>query len=232
LVRPTPVDEAFLPALEVDRFRWPNVCDALLEQSGAHLDDVARRLLAAAAAGQRVVAIGSCQRGMGCTTTLLCFARQLANQARTVAMVDADFRHPDLAARLGVAVTVGWDDVLRDERPLAEALVRSGQDRLALLPLRGTTPDGSVLAGNLPSSTSLRVLRQHFDLVLLDLGPVLENTAVAAGRPDAERAGVDAAVLVHNPQTTARGDLHHVAEALERVGVPAIGIAETFTAAA
>jgi Mrp family chromosome partitioning ATPase len=143
-------------------------------------------------------------------------------------MADADFQQPQLAERLGLAVETGWEDVLRNEVPLAEAVVQSCQDHLALLPLRATTRDASVLVDSLRSSTNLRVLRHHYHMVLVDLGPVLDERAAVPALKLAQRSGIDSALLVRDARTTTDDDLRAAVASFAGVGVPAIGIVETF----
>ena len=231
-VRLTPSRDAFQPAVQVERFSWPAICDRIAARLRHGLDHAADQLVKAAGEGRRVVAITGCHRGEGCTTTLLCLARHLATAELPVAMVDADFQRPELAERLGIATPAGWEDVLRDQLPLADAVVSSVQDHVSLLPVRSVPADAEEIAGNLPASISLRVLRHHYGMVLVDLGPVLDASVAAAALKLAERSGIDAALLVRDARVTSDDELREATRALTSAGVTTLGVAETFVATA
>lgn len=231
-VRLTPARDAFRPAVQVEQFAWPRICDRIAERLRHGLDHAAEELTKAAGEGRRVVAIAGCRRGSGCTVTLLCLARHLATAELPVAMVDADFQRAELAARLGIATPAGWEDVLRDQLPLADAVVSSVQDHVSLLPLRGVPADAEELAGSLPASISLRVLQHHYGIVLVDLGPILDPLVAGPALKLAERSGIDAALLVRDTRVTTDDDLRAATRALAGAGVSTVGIAETFVATA
>jgi Mrp family chromosome partitioning ATPase len=174
--KPGPTVEArFKPALEVDRFRWPAVCEDLLNRYALYLQPAVEALIAADDAGRSLIGIGAAASGSGCTTVLACLARMLVQAGKTVAVVDGDFTAPGLAAQLGLAVQTGWEDVLSGGVPLAESVVYSLGDCLALLPLvRGGAASAERLE-TIHASVTAGVLRYHYDLVLFDLGAVLDR---------------------------------------------------------
>jgi Mrp family chromosome partitioning ATPase len=231
-VRLTPSRDAFQAAVQVEQFSWPAICGRIAERLRHGLDHAADQLVKAAGEGRRVVAVTGCRRGEGCTTTLLCLARHLATAELPVAMVDADFQKPELAERLGIATPAGWEDVLRDQLPLADAVVSSVQDHVSLLPVRTALVDAEEIAGNLPASISLRVLRHHYGMVLVDLGPVLDASVAAAALKLAERSGIDAALLVRDARVTSDDELREATRSLTGAGVTTLGVAETFVATA
>jgi Mrp family chromosome partitioning ATPase len=84
--------------------------------------------------------------------------------------VDADLRTAGLSGQLGLSVTAGWEDVLGGEATLGEVVVTSLEDNLALVPRRQVARPGERLTGSLRSAVSFDMLREHFDLVLVDGG--------------------------------------------------------------
>jgi MinD-like ATPase involved in chromosome partitioning or flagellar assembly len=107
---------------------------------------------------------------------MLASARQLAQHGLRVVLADANFARPDLAAYLGIAAQVGWEDVLARQSSLADALVEATADRLTLLPLKGPISPQEVPLDLSLASENLKHLRRSYDLVLVD-GGALDDAA-------------------------------------------------------
>ena len=207
-----PAEREFKPAWEVDHFTWPRLCRRLIARAAEELDRLADALLAANNQGRKVLAIAGCRRGEGATTLLLCAARRLAERGIKPVLVDADLGRPRLAKRLGVQPQIGWDETTEEEgRRVDQAIVEASANNVALLPAREPADDGGRPAGD-PSrlAACLKILRNHYDMVLVDLGP-LEDAGLTDGAWSRTAAGmIDAVVLVHNRS-------HHVGRATEGV---------------
>jgi Mrp family chromosome partitioning ATPase len=224
---PMPVDR-FRPAYQVDQFAWSPTAGKLSLSAGLQLDRLADGLAAGLSEGRKVIGLGACSQGEGCTTLLLCAARRLAQHGLNVLMVDADVDHPCLARRLGLMPETGWEDVLAGRVPPAEAVIESIQDRLSILPLRGLSAEQDTPARlTVSPATSLAVLREHYELILVDLGEL--NNAMPAGQPlEAAAHWLDAVVLVHNVRTTPQAELMQTRDRLQMAGIAEAGIAENF----
>ena len=227
-----PMGHKFEPAWQVDHFTWPRVCRRLIARAAEELDRFADALLALNAQGQKVLAIGGCHRGEGATTLLLCAARRLAERGIKIVLVDADLDRPRLAKRLAVEPQFGWDETVDTDGPLLDqAIVEATANNLALLPARGSPTDSGQHTSD-PSrlSACLRTLRDHYDLVLVDSGP-LDDAWSADGvlAPNAVEM-IDAVVLVHNPRITSEDQLLAFEQQLATVGIAAAGIVENFVA--
>jgi len=199
------VESRFKPALEVDRFRWSAACDELIYHHSDRLRPALEALRTADDVGRSLIGLGAAAPGVGCTTVLACLARLLADAGKSVAIVDGNFAAPGLAAQLGLAVETGWENVLAGAVPLAESVVYSLADRVALLPLaagrHGDSPaeSGAAAAETLESihaSVTAGVLRYHYDLVLFDLGTVVDPLQGPIARRLARQCRLDGIVLV------------------------------------
>jgi len=225
------VDEDFQPAVRVESFTWPGTCRRLVRQMPNAWDGVVSRLLEQnPMRGSQVVGIAGCRRGAGCTTVLLCLAKRLTELGVSIAMVDADLGRPDLARQLAVAVQSGWDDVLRDGLPLRDVMVESRSDRAVLLPTREPMPAAQQGTGGLPASISLGVLRRHYRLVLVDLGPLLDVPYEPLAMGLIGQAGIDSVLLVHDVRQPNEVDRLQATSRLHQAGTTVIGITETFAA--
>lgn len=224
-------------AFEVDHFSWPDLCDKLLEQQSSQFDQLVGQLVTESALGRKVVAITGSRRGDGRTTLALSLARRLAATAVKVVVVDADFEVPQLAARLGMTVQSGWENVLTDGLPVWDGLVESLHDRVAILPLapRPTNSAGQPTPAEFVAKHAdairqhLEALRKEFDVVLVDAG------AVKAVRPDAKPRGplalagsLDAAIMVSDARTTVPGRTAELQRRLLEAKIIPLGIAENF----
>ena len=180
----------------------------------------------------KVLAICGCQRGEGATTLLLCAGRRLAKRGLQVVMVDANLVDPQLARRLGLLPEFGWEEVLAGRLPLEEVVIESVHNQLAVLPLRepfaGTdqpTEDQRRLADN------IETLAAHYDLVLLDLGPLEDPNVVGGWLARGLGSRLDAIALVHNVRDTARERLAEIQRCLAATDIAQAGIVENFAAA-
>jgi Mrp family chromosome partitioning ATPase len=187
--------QQFKPALEVDRFRWSPVSETLVRHHAGRLDNLVSTLMAADDAGRSLIGIAGMTRGVGCTTLVACAARLLVDAGKTVAIVDGNFAAPGLASALGLPIQAGWENVLAGGAPLAEAVVHSIGDQLAVLPLaRG----GAALAEKLDSiqaSVTAGVLRYHYNIVLVDLGALDNPGQAGVACKIAKQCRLDAVIL-------------------------------------
>lgn len=174
--------------------------------------------------------MAGCRRGEGATTLLLCVARRLAERGIKPVLVDADLAEPRLAARLGVQPQFGWDETEEQGRALDQAIVEATANNLALLPVRDPSADGGRPTGDLAQLPAcINVLRDHYDMVLVDLGP-LEDPAPVSRTVGRTTRLVDAMVLVHNHRITSAEHLAACQEELAAAGTAMVGIVENFVA--
>lgn len=222
----------FQPAWQVDRFTWPKVCRRLITKANDELDRLADAITAVHDNGQKVLGMAACRRGEGATTMLLCAARRLGERGIRVAIVDADLNRPRLAKRLGVQPQFGWNEATESQAwSLDQAVVEATGNNVALLPIRDTSLDRHRIEGDDSNLTEyIHTLRDHYDLVLVDLGP-LENLAWHGNAPAWTRGGtVDSILLVHNEQVTSEDDLAEVEHHLSEAGISVTGLIENFVA--
>ncbi|MFO0922868.1 MAG: hypothetical protein U0905_10320 [Pirellulales bacterium] len=155
-VREESPQESTLPfqaVWEVDAFQWPSVIHDLHRRDPSILVEVGKHLRNACRTGLKVIAVTS--EG----------ARTRANDRRsvhgtscrgksglTVALMDADLHHPELADKLNLEMAHGWEEaVLRSYRSKKRP-IHSIEDRITLIPpdlpsqsiaTRSRSPQGS-----------------------------------------------------------------------------------------
>ena len=220
----------FKPAWQVDRFTWPRICRRLMARAAGEFDRLADALLAANARGQKALALAGCSRGEGATTLLLCAARRLAERGIKLVLIDADLNRPRLAKRLGVQPQSGWNDPSeQDGTFLDPAVVEAAANNLAISPVRELSPPkGPTAADWSRFAACVETLKNHYEMVLVDLGPLesIESFGDMLGRSAAGK--IDAVLLVHNPRVTSEERLAAVEQQLTDAGIALAGRIENF----
>lgn len=197
-----PPTTAFNPAYEVDAFRWPKITDQLLSEFHELMIPVAEYVLDANEQGRSLVGIAGTRPNVGCSTMLLSLARLIGSVGKTVALVDANFAKASLARDLGLEISTGWEQALTGELPLAECVVKSLEDRMALLPLSGPNPNANKLLNNIQTSVTAGVLRYHYDLVLFNLGAAAEAPQDFAAYEVMQHCRLDANLIIADTENT------------------------------
>jgi Mrp family chromosome partitioning ATPase len=218
--------QPFRPAWQVESFAWPTTTQRLWREAGDEVDRLADHLLQGRTRGHKVVGVAGCQRGEGCTTTLLAVAWRLAERGLAVALVDADFDQPRLAAALGLTPEMGWEDVFDGKLPLREVAIESQRDGMMLVPLRDAESALSDSPGD--PAADLKCLRAHADLVLVDLAEFPGGSTRARRLRAAAVQAVDAAVLVHNVRRGSSAGLDQSIARISAAGIHLAGVAENF----
>lgn len=215
----------FAPLWEVDNFHWPAVCERLLAGEQSYFAQSGEKLKGAVQDGLRVLAVAATRRGDGSTTLALCLARSAAAAGLNVALVDADIARPELADCLGLEVECGWQTVAAGKAPLADAAIRSLEDRLTVFPIKADEKHKLTLADP-RAGELLRNVASHFDLVLVDMGHVTGGTGPLL--PPMTPAPIGAAVVVRDARSVTESSARIVGLKLHAAGIEAVGLAENF----
>jgi Mrp family chromosome partitioning ATPase len=203
---------------------WPPVVLSLEQRWGDRFDQMAATLMEARQRQQcRILLFTSCHRAEGRSTLVLTLARALARRAGRFLLVDGDLTGPMLGRLLGLRPIVGLEDVVESGHSLADALIEAPDDHLTVLPLRVAVERPRAFLESSAWSSVLSRIRREFDLALIDGGPLF--TGLSAAPP---HRSVDAAILVHNGNTTGERATARARASLEAAGIPLLGLAETF----
>jgi Mrp family chromosome partitioning ATPase len=218
----------FRPLLEVDGFLWPKTVGRLAASTHEALEKITEDLLGRASRNQRVIGWQACRHGDGCSTLLLAAARHLAERGLKVALVDADFRHPGLARRVGLTPTSGWEEVAAGRLSLAEVMVESLRDGISLAPWCIAAEEEAPSAAK-PSdpASALEALCQAYDIVLVDLGRGNSNGAHAELLASL-RSRLDVVLVVHNVGEVPAAELNRVCQGLSQTGKAELAVVENF----
>jgi hypothetical protein len=108
-------------------------------------------------------------------------------------------------------------------------VVESVADRLAVLPVRQTpSATGKGAASETRLVESIQTLAAHYDLVLLDPGPLEELSALGASLARGIGGRLDAIALVRHGGVTPPEDLDEVRRWLAETEIVQVGVVENF----
>lgn len=213
----------FVPAWETDQIQWPRMADRLIE-----IDDrfsaTGRELAGAVRDGLRTLAITSTYRGEGRTTIAMNLARSAAAEGLQVALVDADLDNPTLASAAGIAAAHGWHECVRVELPLEEAAVASLAEGVTILPLTDDVRRSTVTTSGPEFKSMLEQLSGHYDLVIVDYGPL----GVSDAQPP-RPVTADAALLVRDIRCTSADQAIAAVAKVRKMGPQSVGVVQNFT---
>ena len=135
----------------------------------------------------KVVAITSSLPGEGKTTSSICLARTLALSGKKVVLVDCDLRQRAVKRILEREPDTGLLEVLNGDAALDAALLPDTVSSAMILPLSNAAFTPKDVFGSPAMTDLLGVLRQRFDMVVLDTAPVLlvTDTRILSGLTDA-----------------------------------------------
>jgi protein-tyrosine kinase len=173
---------------------------------------------AASARPLRTLAVTSCARGEGRSTTSLNLAYAAARDGREVVLVECDLRRPKLAALLDLAPRPGLAEVVEGKAELAQAITRV--NGLSVI-CAGEARDAASVLRSPRLGATLDALRASFPLVVFDAPPALAFA-------DASRlaAATDGVLLVVRAGATPREVVRMAVDSLSEkvVGIVLNGV--------
>jgi capsular exopolysaccharide synthesis family protein len=166
----------------------------------------------------KTVLIASPDHGEGTSTVAAGLAVALAQRTGLrILLVEANFRTPGLAERLGVSADVGFGGALAGDVSLDSATVESHTPNLTVLPAGA---DGSARLLDGPRVGFLMSeLADKSDVVVIDAPPVLPYADALS-----LASKVDRVVLVTQADRTQRGRLERAKDELEKAGAVILGV--------
>jgi capsular exopolysaccharide synthesis family protein len=172
---------------------------------------------AAAASSVKTLAVTSAVPGEGRSATACGLALLFAEAGQRVLVVDAELRHPRLAAFLGQENAAGLSTVL-DGTAVLEQVLQPWGAGLWLLASGRTPPNPSELLSSPRMTELVDDVRKRFDVVIFDCPPLLPVTdaAVVAAR-------ADGTLLVVRARRTTSAQVTQAVRALHAVNATLLG---------
>jgi capsular exopolysaccharide synthesis family protein len=174
----------------------------------------------------RSVAVCSPLKGEGKTTVATNLAAAVARAGWTVIVVDADMRHPQVAARLDVSGTRGLGDILAGSCTLDDALtdIEVGEGRLRVLASGRPPPNPSELIASREMRNLLTELGVMADLVVIDTPPTLQ-----VGDAIALLDQVSGVLVIGRLGKTTREAMRRMLSVVQTAGGDTLGVVATAT---
>ena len=167
----------------------------------------------------RVVQITSPEVGDGKTTLAANLAVSAANSGKRVLLLDADFRRPKVQKLFGLKGPDGLAAILEGKVELDEATRDTPVDNLWIIPCGKRTKNPADLLTAHRFAELVDVVREKYDMVILDSPPLLAVTDPAAIAPR-----VDTVVLVTRLANRTREATTRAREMLASLGASVLGI--------
>ncbi len=124
-------------------------------------------------AGCKIIGVTSALRGEGKSTTSINVAYTMAQTGQKVLLLEADLRLPNIARRLGLKTKPGLSNLLVGQCQGRDVLQDSGLlDNLRVISAGDVPPNPAELLGSEQMASTLKVLAESFDVIVVDLPPV------------------------------------------------------------
>ena len=123
----------------------------------------------------KVIALTSAMAGEGKTVTAvnLALAAARANPERRILLIDADLRRGQVADVLGIKGRPGLSELLAGECEVRDLVRRFHATRMAVITAGATPEEPTQALASARMKQFLKVVREHFDEVYVDLPPTL-----------------------------------------------------------
>jgi polysaccharide biosynthesis transport protein len=169
--------------------------------------------------GHKVIQVTSPNPGDGKTTLAANLAASIATSGKRTLLIDADFRRPRVHKVFGLEGETGLSDVMAGHVELTDAIQETPIENLSVLICGKRPANPAELLTSSQFQQLLEVLREKYDLVIIDTPPVLAVTDSLAVAPR-----VDGVLLVIRLSKSARSAAQKALEALESLGINVLGI--------
>lgn len=166
-----------------------------------------------------IIGVTSSMRGEGKSTTAINLSYVLAESGKRVLLIDADLRLPSVAKNLNIEQSPGLTDILvGPETGQSGVLKARVLDNWYILPSGVLPPNPSELLGSRRMATTLKVLAERFDYIIIDLPPVNVVSDALAVSPH-----ITGMVLVIREDYTEKKELENCFRQLELSNVNVLG---------
>lgn len=136
-----------------------------------------------------IICVSSSLPGEGKSLTSINLAHSLSQLNKKVLLIDCDLRKPSVASKLNLGPSQGLSNYLVRQCEIKQAVKTiklSGEVSLDVLPAGDIPPNATELLSSERMSRMLELLRECYDVILLDLPPIKEvsDAMVVSGAAD------------------------------------------------
>ncbi|PJM78663.1 polysaccharide biosynthesis tyrosine autokinase [Bifidobacterium scaligerum] len=171
----------------------------------------------------RLLVITSTDPSEGKTTVSSNVAVALAEEGKSVLLIDADLRHPSVAHKLGIEGHVGLSHVLSRQASPADVIQKYWKQNLHIMPAGKRPANASILLNSDIMKEMVEQALTQYNYVIIDTAPLsVASDATVFGR----MAG--GLVLVTGKGVVEKKELEGTAQALKTAEVPILGFIFNF----
>jgi len=224
--RPAPMSrQRLVPGWTADRFAWPAIARELVVRLPQVFDILRQTVCGQLLVEGNRLAVSTARRYVGGTTLAISLATALEAPGMRVLLVDADIARPSLTSRSGLTPFESWHQTEPSLASISRCLVGARNSGTVLMPLRfeeGSQPGAGLLRR---LATLLQLVQPHFDLVIVDAGPISQWSLMI----DDARTLADGLVLVHDAARGGGRDLGQAQHQAQLLGMQRIAAIENFS---
>lgn len=165
----------------------------------------------------KTIVITSSEPGEGKSTTAGNLALSFAQAEKKTIIVDCDLRKPSLHKKFKISNISGLSDVLIGREKL-ETAIHKHNNKLDILVSGKIPPNPSEMLGSKAMTRLIEVLKENYDMVILDTAPL---QAVTDAQILSTKA--DGVILVVRAESTKKESVIQAKSLLEKVGANILG---------
>ena len=170
-----------------------------------------------------LVVITSTEPLEGKTTVSVNVASAIAEEGKSVLLIDGDLRHPSVARALGLEGHVGLSHILSGQASPREIVQQYWKPNFHILPAGKRPGNASILLNSVIMTELIDQALTQYDYVILDTAPLsVANDAAIFGKQ------TDGVVLVVGKGVADKKELHATVESLHTSEVPVLGFILNF----
>ena len=165
-----------------------------------------------------LLVVSSAGPAEGKTTVSINLAATIAEEGKTVLLIDADLRHPSVAKYLDVEGNVGLSHILSTQATPKDVIQPYWRANFHILPAGRRVANAGILLNSTIMEELVEQARRQYDYVLIDTAPMsVANDAAAFGRI------ADGIIVVVGRDTTDKRELRSIIETLGTAKVKILG---------
>lgn len=166
-----------------------------------------------------VIGVTSAMRGEGKSTTAVNLSYVLAESGNKVLLIDGDLRIPSIAKKMEIPNYPGLTNILMNKGAVQLSNYQSSLlENWFIIPSGNIPPNPSELLGSKRMEAALKVLKEHFDYIIIDLPPVnIVSDALAISHY------ITGMIVVVREEYTEKKELEHCFRQLRLSNVKVLG---------
>jgi capsular exopolysaccharide synthesis family protein len=167
----------------------------------------------------KVILVTSASPNEGKSTVVQYLAQAISQTGKKVIVLDADLINPTLHRRFGIPNQRGLSNLIVGDADITAFVRLEEYPNLSVITTGPIPPNSSELLGSVHMKRLMALLREEYDVIIMDTPPILPVTdAVVAS------SLADGVILVVQAGRTRHGEVRHAQEVLEAAHANVLGV--------